>query len=290
MKRYLIGLFGLLLAGNVLAHGMSEADKQRILDAGLMEYIELGASHMLTGYDHLLFLFGVVFFLTRFNDIIKFVTAFTIGHSITLIFATLYGIQANYYLIDAVIALTVCYKAFENLDGFKRFLNSRSPNLTWMVFGFGLIHGFGLSTRLQQLPLGDGSIVLKIIAFNVGVEVGQVVALAVMLFLLSGWRRSGSFVRFSHASNVALMLVGGLLLLMQLHGYQHTAFNEAFPLNRDDHSHIHQGMEVVSTPAALEGYEKPVSLNRSDSPEAAAPGVEKTPTSHSHADGHAHTH
>ena len=95
MRKYLIGVFGLLLTSNALAHGMSAADKQRILDAGFMEYIELGASHMLTGYDHLLFLFGVIFFLTRFNDIIKFITAFTLGHSITLIFATLYGIQAN---------------------------------------------------------------------------------------------------------------------------------------------------------------------------------------------------
>lgn len=292
MKKYLIGLFGLLLTTNVLAHGMSAADKQRILDAGLMEYIELGASHMLTGYDHLLFLFGVIFFLTRFNDIIKFITAFTIGHSITLIFATLYGIQANYYLIDAVIALTVCYKAFENLDGFKRFLNSRSPNLTWMVFGFGLIHGFGLSTRLQQLPLGDEGIVLKIIAFNVGVEVGQVIALAVMLFLLSGWRKSESFLRFSHASNVTLMLIGGLLLLMQLHGYQHTAYSDDFPLNKDDHSHVHEDMAAAKTSPTLEGYQKPISLTPpvASEPAAPAPAPEPAPSAHTHGDGSYHSH
>ena len=292
MKKYLFGLFGLLLTTNVLAHGMSAADKQRILDAGLMEYIELGASHMLTGYDHLLFLFGVIFFLTRFNDIIKFITAFTIGHSITLIFATLYGIQANYYLVDAVIALTVCYKAFENLDGFKRFLRSNSPNLTWMVFGFGLVHGFGLSTRLQQLPLGDEGIVLKIIAFNVGVEIGQVIALAVMLFLLSGWRKSESFLRFSHASNVTLMLVGGLLLLMQLHGYQHTAYTDYFPLNKDDHSHIHEDMAAAVTPAALEGYQKPISLARpvTSEPVTPSPASKPAPTTHSHGGGHSHSH
>ena len=113
MKKYLIGFTGLFLTTNAIAHGMSESDKQSILDAGLTEFIELGASHMLTGYDHLLFLFGVIFFLSRFNDIVKFITAFTIGHSITLIFATLYTIQANYYLIDAVIALTVCYKVLK---------------------------------------------------------------------------------------------------------------------------------------------------------------------------------
>lgn len=281
MKKYLLGLFGLLLTTNALSHGMSAADKQRILDAGLMEYIELGASHMLTGYDHLLFLFGVIFFLSRFNDIIKFITAFTIGHSITLIFATLYGIQANYYLVDAVIALTVCYKAFENLDGFKRFLRSRSPNLTWMVFGFGLIHGFGLSTRLQQLPLGEESIVLKIIAFNVGVEVGQVIALAVMLFLLSGWRKSESFLRFSHASNVGLMLVGALLLLMQLHSYQHSVYSDQFPLNQDDHSHIHEDMVVNKPPSALEAYQKPLVLS---------PPEISEPATHSHASGQPHSH
>jgi len=260
MNRYLMGLIGLLFTSNAIAHGMSAADQQRILDAGFMEFAELGATHMLTGYDHLLFLFGVVFFLTRFSDIIKFITAFTIGHSITLVFATLYGIQANYYLVDAVIALTVCYKAFENLDGFKRYLNSRSPNLTSMVFGFGLIHGFGLSTRLQQLPLGDEGIVLKIIAFNVGVEVGQVIALAVMLFLLSGWRKSTSFKRFSRASNVALMFMGGLLLLMQLHNYQHSAYPDEFPLNRDAHSHVHEEMEKATVLKALEGYRKPLNL------------------------------
>ena len=134
MRSIFFAVTAILFATGAFAHGMSEADKQRILDAGLLEYVELGARHMLTGYDHLLFLLGVVFFLTRFTDILKFITAFTIGHSITLIFATLYGITINYYLIDAVIALTVCYKAFENLDGFKRYLNSGSPNLMWMVF------------------------------------------------------------------------------------------------------------------------------------------------------------
>ncbi len=290
MKKYLIGLFGLLLSSNVLAHGMSVADKQRIIDAGFMEYIELGASHMLTGYDHLLFLFGVVFFLSRFSDIIKFITAFTIGHSITLIFATLYGIQANYYLIDAVIALTVCYKAFENLDGFKRYLNSRSPNLAWMVFGFGLIHGFGLSTRLQQLPLGDESIVLKIIAFNVGVEAGQIIALAVMLLLLSGWRKSESFGQFSRASNVALMLVGGLLFMMQLHGYQHSANSDSYPLNKDDHSHVHADMASAMTPAALESYQKPIKLAPRIEIEIAPVKPEPAPSAHSHGDGNNHSH
>lgn len=260
MNKLLLMFTGLLFSPGLLAHGMSEVDKLRILNAGFSEYIELGALHMLTGYDHLLFLFGVIFFLTRFSQIIKFITAFTIGHSITLIFATLYGIQANYYLIDAVIALTVCYKAFENLDGFRRYLNTGSPNLMLMVFGFGLVHGFGLSTRLQQLPLGEDNLVLNIIAFNVGVEVGQVIALSIMLFLLSGWRKSRSFMQFSRASNVVLMVLGALLLMMQLHGYQHSSFSDEFPLNRDDHHHAHEDIQKTSTSSALQGYKKRINI------------------------------
>lgn len=277
---------GLILTFNAFAHGMSEADKQRILDAGYIEYVELGAAHMLTGYDHLLFLFAVIFFLTRFKDIIKFITAFTIGHSITLIFATLYEIQANFYLVDAVIALTVCYKAFENLDGFKRYLNYKAPNLLWMVFGFGLIHGFGLSTRLQQLPLPEEGLVMDIIAFNVGVEIGQIVALAIMLLLLSGWRKRESFLHFTKASNIVLMIFGVLLFLMQLHGYQHSVFSDDFPLNKDDHQHLHEDMKTNNIPSALEGYKKRISLPSSARPEAGSSIV----TEHTHGNGEYHSH
>ena len=278
MKIFPLVLIGLFPASNAVAHGMSEGDKQRILDAGLLEYAELGATHMLSGYDHLLFLFGVIFFLSKFKEIVKFITAFTIGHSITLVFATLYGIQVNYFLIDAIIALTVCYIAFENLGGFKRYLDSRSPTLTWMVFGFCFIHGFGLSTRLQELPLGDEGIVLKIIAFNVGIEVGQIMALTVMLLLLAGWRARKSFGRFSRASNVALMLVGGLLLATQLHGYQHSAYADEFALNRDDHYHAHEDMRVAPTPAALDGYNKPLLFAPiNPDPAAAAQTAPSTP-------------
>ena len=287
----LASLAGVLLYSQALAHGMSDADKQRILDAGLLEYAQLGAKHMVTGYDHLLFLFGVIFFLTRFMDILKFVTAFTIGHSITLIVATFAGIQANYYLIDAVIALTVCYKPFENLDGFKRYLNSGSPNLTWMVFAFGLIHGFGLSTRLQQLPLGESGLLLKIISFNVGVELGQVIALALMLVLLSTWRRHRSFVQFSTASNVALMAVGGLLLLVQLHGFQHTAYTDDFPLNRDDHYHAHAENAADDGAAGFKGYErKGIFANPDIKLPDASNGAPQESGMHRHGEGPLHAH
>lgn len=281
MKKTLISIIITLISLNAFAHGMSEEDKQLILNAGYLEFIELGASHMLTGYDHLLFLFGVVFFLTHFRDIVKFITVFTIGHSITLILATLYQVQANYYLVDAVIALTVCYKAFENLDGFKRFLNYPAPNLLWMVFGFGLIHGFGLSTRLQQLPLSEDSLVLNILAFNVGVELGQIAALVIMLVLLSGWRKRESFNHFTKASNVILMSLGALLFLQQLHGYQHTSFPDDFPINKDDHLHAHEDMKTSSQPSALDGYKKRITLPRSEN---------QPESSHTHEDGTQHSH
>ena len=134
-----------------LAHGISDADKQRMLEGSYLQYVGLGATHMLTGYNHLLFLFGVVFFLTTFKDIARFVTAFTLGHCVTLIAATFLLITWNYFLVDALIALSVIYKGFDNNGGFQKHLGIKSPNLLAVVFGFGLLHGFGLSTRLQQL-------------------------------------------------------------------------------------------------------------------------------------------
>jgi hypothetical protein len=162
-------LAALAFAATARAHGVTAADKDAILAGGNFEYLLLGAKHMLTGYDHLLFLFGVMFFLTKFGEIVRFITAFTVGHCLTLVFATLLHIQANYFLVDAVIALTVCYKAFDNLDGFRKWIGTTPPNLLGAVFFFGLIHGFGLSTRLQQLPLGRDGLVLRILSFNVGV-------------------------------------------------------------------------------------------------------------------------
>ncbi len=248
--------FGLLLAAFMsvipivaMAHGISEADKQSMLEGGYLRYVSLGASHMLTGYDHLLFLFGVVFFLTTFKDVAKFVTVFTIGHCITLIFATYFKITWNYYLVDAIIALSVIYKAFDNNGGFQRVFDMKSPNLLAAVFGFGLLHGFGLSTRLQQLPLGDDSsaMLLRILSFNVGVEVGQIAALAVMVALLSLWRHRPSFKRFSYASNLALMYAGVYLLFTQLHGYQHDAHPDSFRFPVEEHRHIHEDMNIEKT-------------------------------------------
>ena len=239
-------LIKLIMPVTALAHGITDEQKERMLTGGYLQYAILGAEHMLTGYDHLLFLFGVVFFLTTFRDIAKFVTAFTLGHCLTLIFATFYQITWNYYLVDAIIALTVMYKAFDNNGGFEKYLNTKSPNLIAMVFGFGLLHGFGLSTRLQQLPLGDDNvgILFRILSFNVGVEIGQVLALSVMVYVLSTWRKRESFNRFSFAANSLLMYAGIFLLFMQMHGYWHDAHPDEFRFPEAEHRHVHEDMDI----------------------------------------------
>jgi hypothetical protein len=207
-----------------LAHDVSEQAKLRLLNGHWLEVIWIGAEHMLTGYDHLLFLLGVLFFLTSARQIVYFVTAFTFGHTLTLLFATLAGITANAYLVDAVIALTVCYKAFENLGGFRRYLGIEPPNLLFMVFLFGLIHGFGLSTRLQQMTLVDDPyLVAKILGFNVGVEVGQIAALLVMGAIVALWRETPAWRGVARTANVLLLLCGAALCAWQIAAYQDAA-------------------------------------------------------------------
>jgi len=250
-----------LVATSVYAHGMSEAEKQTILAGGNLQYLKIGASHMLTGYDHLLFVFGIVFFLTTFIDVVKYITAFTIGHSITLITATLMGITVNYFIIDAVIALSVCYIGYENVGGFRK-LFKKSPNLLLAVFIFGLIHGLGLSTRLQQLPLGEEGIVWRILSFNLGIELGQIGALCLMVALLFRWRRTQVFLQISNVSNKGLILAGGFLFLMQMHGYSHTVYPDEFGFPEDNHFHVH---EKLDSQATIPGSEYGI-LPENDSP------------------------
>ncbi|PIK14100.1 HupE/UreJ family protein [Halobacteriovorax sp. JY17] len=242
MYKLILSFLMLFMSASSFAHGISEEAKQAMIEGGYLQYIWLGAEHMITGYDHLLFLFGVIFFLTTFKEIVKFISVFTLGHSITLILATFMGITANYWLVDAVIAISVCYKGFDNNDRFKTYFGMRrSPNLLMMVFIFGLIHGFGLSTRLQQLPLGEKGMgmLMRIVSFNVGVELGQIVALGIMLVLLSGVRKTNFFKRFSKIANDGLILAGFMLLLMQLHGYLHNSSPEEFGFSEDNHIHHH---------------------------------------------------
>lgn len=247
LRHRILLLMVLALSGReALAHGISAEARQRMIEGGNLEYIRLGAEHMITGYDHLLFLFGVMFFLTRIIDIIKFVSAFTIGHTITLILATYWRITADYYLVDAFIALTVIYIAFQNMDGFRKYLNTGSPSLLYMVALFGLMHGFGLSTRLQQLPVAEGgSMLLHILSFNLGVEIGQIAALLVMLVFLRAWQGRAAFPVFSKVANFVLIVSGVLLAGMQLHSYSHSADSESFPISRDDHAHAHMEMQAL---------------------------------------------
>jgi HupE / UreJ protein len=232
-----------LAAAPVLAHGVSEDEAAMLAGGGIFAYMWSGAVHIVTGYDHLLFLFGVMFFLTTFREIVKFITAFTIGHSITLVSATLLGIKLNYFLIDAVIAVSVIYRGFDNLEGFQKAIGVRAPNLLGMVFGFGLIHGFGLSTQLQRLPLPQEGLVARILAFNVGVELGQIAALAVMVFILRLFRDKKSFGPFTRVANGGLVIAGFLLLLFQLHGYLHTSHPDEFGFAKDEHLHHHEDID-----------------------------------------------
>ncbi len=235
------------------AHGMSEAEKQTILEGGNLQFMKIGATHMLTGYDHLLFIFGIVFFLNNYMDVVKTITAFTIGHSITLVAATLMQITVNYFLIDAVIALSVCYIGYENLGGFRK-LFDKSPDFTWAVFIFGLIHGLGLSTRLQQLPLGDEGIVWRILSFNLGIELGQIFALCLMITLLFRWRHAPFFLRVGTFSNNGLIIAGVFLFLMQMHGYSHSVNPDEFGFPEDSHSHAHEKMDAQNSPIPGQEY------------------------------------
>ena len=181
-------------------------------------FLYLGAKHMVTGTDHLLFLVGVIFFLYRLRDVILYVSLFTLGHSVTLLLGVLGGLEVNAYLIDAVIGLSVCYKAFENMGGFERVFDVR-PNMMAAVLIFGLFHGLGLATKLQEFTVTDNGLVANILSFNAGVEVGQVLALSAVLVAITLWRTRPSFARHAFVTNAALMGGGFLLTAQQLFGY-----------------------------------------------------------------------
>lgn len=214
-------LASVLWPGLASAHNVSKRDASFVESnhgAAIGAFMYLGAKHMVTGYDHLLFLVGVIFFLYRLKDIVQYVSLFTLGHSTTLLFGVLGHVRANPYLIDAVIALSVVYKGFDNMGGFQRFLGFE-PNTKLAVLVFGLFHGFGLATKLQELVLSQSGLITNIISFNVGVEIGQVLALSAVLIGLSYWRMQGGFLKHAFAANTALMTGGFILLSYQLAGY-----------------------------------------------------------------------
>jgi len=214
-------LIAVVLVPHLGAHGVSGKDAvflQSVKGAAIGPLMYLGAKHMVTGYDHLAFLVGVIFFLYRLKDVLLYVSLFTIGHSITLLAGVLGGIHANSYLIDAVIGFSVVYKAFDNVDGFREFFGFQ-PDTRAAVLLFGLFHGFGLATKLQDFQLSPNGLVANIVSFNVGVEIGQGIALTFILIALTWWRARRGFARHAFATNGALMAVGLLLVGYQLSGY-----------------------------------------------------------------------
>ena len=203
------------------AHNVAEGDKGYIQESSgtlILPFIYLGAKHMVTGYDHLLFLFGVIFFFYRLKDVGIYVTLFAIGHSTTLLFGVLTGITANAYLIDAIIGLSVVYKALDNLGAFQRWFGFQpSTKAATLIFGF--FHGFGLATKIIEFEIAEDGLIPNLLAFNVGVEIGQLLALGAILIVMGFWRRTQSFIRHAFAANTLLMTAGFMLVGYQLVGF-----------------------------------------------------------------------
>ena len=214
-------MLGLLASGSALAHGVAQGDAAFIegtRGVQFIPFIYLGAKHMVSGYDHLLFLFGVIFFLYRMRDVGIYVSLFAIGHSVTLLWGVLNDTQVSPSIVDALIGMSVVYKGFDNLGGFKRLFGFQ-PNTKAAVLIFGFFHGFGLATKLQDFTLSEDGLVSNIIAFNIGVEIGQLIALSAILIFMGFWRQTPLFQRYAFASNAVLMSLGFMLMGFQIAGY-----------------------------------------------------------------------
>ena len=225
LQRLLLALSLILLTlaagADAWAHNVAEGDKGYIQESSgvlFWPFVYLGAKHMVTGYDHLLFLFGVIFFLYRMKDIGLYVTLFAIGHSTTMLFGVLTGISASAYLIDAIIGLSVVYKALDNLGAFQRWFGVQ-PNTKAATLIFGFFHGFGLATKIIEFEIAQEGLIANLLAFNIGVEIGQLLALGAILIVVGFWRRTPSFMRHAFAANVLLMTAGFVLVGYQLAGY-----------------------------------------------------------------------
>ncbi|MFY0700039.1 MAG: HupE/UreJ family protein [Bermanella sp.] len=211
----------ILFSGVAIAHGVTQGDQgyiQEITGINIFPYIYLGAKHMVTGYDHLLFLVGVVFFLYKLSEVGIYVTLFALGHSSTLLLGVYYDIPANAYLIDAIIGLSVVYKALDNMGAYQRWFGVQ-PNTKLATLIFGFFHGFGLATKIQDFEMSADGLLANLIAFNVGVEIGQLLALTAVLILMGFWRKYGGFFKQAYAANVFLMSAGFMLIGLQLTGY-----------------------------------------------------------------------
>ena len=219
---FLTLLFMLLGAsGEAFAHAVAEGDKgyiQEIYGVNLISFMYLGAKHMVTGYDHILFLLGVIFFLYRMQHIAIYVSLFAIGHSTTMLLGVYFNIGINSYLIDAIIGLSVVYKALDNIGAYQRWFGFQ-PNTKVATLVFGLFHGFGLSSKIIEYDISPDGLVPNLLAFNVGVEIGQLLALSAILIVMGFWRRTTGFLRHAYTANVAMMCAGFMLVGYQLTGY-----------------------------------------------------------------------
>ena len=206
---------------DALAHGMAGKDADFVAQSvgpQILAFFYLGAKHMATGYDHLLFVIGTVFFLYQLKHVAIYVTTFSIGHSTTLLLGVLGGIHVNPFLVDAIIGLSVVYIAFDNLGGFKTLIGFQ-PNTKLAILIFGLVHGFGLATKVQELnPARDG-LAANMISFNVGIEIGQLLVLSVALAAIVWWRKTAHFSRQAVFANALIMAAGFALMEYQLAGY-----------------------------------------------------------------------
>lgn len=225
MRLFLLALIvcgaGVLSATDAVAHAVTQGDKgyiQEVTGVHLFPFLYLGAKHMVTGYDHILFLLGVIFFLYRMKDIAIYVSLFALGHSVTMLAGVFFDFGINSYLIDAIIGFSIVYKALDNLGAFQRWFGFQ-PNTKAAVLIFGFCHGFGLASKIIEYDISPDGLVQNLLAFNVGVEIGQLLALAAILILMGFWRRQDSFLKQAYTANVIMMTAGFLLVGYQLAGY-----------------------------------------------------------------------
>jgi hypothetical protein len=206
--------------GTAAAHNVTPGDAgyiQEIWGVKLIPFAYLGAKHMVTGYDHILFLFGVVFFLYRMQHVAIYVSLFAVGHSTTMLLGVLAGWNVNAYLIDAIIGFSVVYKALDNLGAFQRWFGFQ-PNTKAATLIFGFFHGLGLATKILDYDIAPDGLLPNLLAFNVGVEIGQIMALSLILIVMGYWRRTPSFWRHAYIANVVMMTAGFVLVGYQLTG------------------------------------------------------------------------
>jgi hypothetical protein len=218
---YVAGAFlCLLFSAATHAHGVAEGDKgyiQEISGTHLLPFIYLGAKHMVTGYDHLLFLAGIIFFLYKLKEIALYVSLFAVGHSVTMLYGVFAGVNVNAYLIDAIIGFSVVYKALDNLGAYQRWFGVQ-PNTKAATLVFGLVHGFGLAAKVQDYEIAREGLLPNLLAFNVGVEIGQLLALGIILIVMGYWRRTAGFFKHAYTANVVIMCAGFILIGYQLTG------------------------------------------------------------------------